>query len=356
MSTKPILIYGAYGYSGRLALEHAVSLGLDVIAGGRDQAQTREVAQTFGTPFQVFSVDDRAALRHALEQCSVILNCAGPFVYTAEPIVRECLDLGVHYLDITGELDVIESLAQKDESAKKAGVTLLPAAGFDVVPTDCMAAYLKQKLPDATHLDLAFHASGGLSHGTAQTMVESLGAPSASRKDGKIVEEPLGARTMDVPFGPKTRRVISIPWGDVASAYYTTGIPNVRTYTTVSPRAAAVVSKTQALHGLLGVKPLRKVAKRLVNARITGPDSATRERGYAIVWGRATNAQGTTVEANLTTIETYTLTYRTSVDLARRAQAGELPTGYQTPAGALGADYVLMLENTAFQDLSSTSS
>lgn len=348
---KPILIYGSYGYSGRLALQHAVHLGLDVIAAGRDAEKTEKVAKEFQTAFRVFSVDDNAALTDALQECSVILNCAGPFAHTAQPIVRACLRTGTHYLDITGEYHVIEALAQLDAEAQKAGITVMPATGFDVVPTDCMAAYLKEKLPDATHLDLAFHASGGLSHGTAQTMVESLGTPSACRKDGKIITEPLGARSMDVPFGSKNRRVISIPWGDVASAYYTTGIPNIRTYTTVPPRAATLVSKTQALHGLLGISPIRALAKRLVTSRITGPNKEVRERGRAVVWGRATNANGDAVEANLSTLETYTLTYLTSVDLAQRAQTGSLPTGFQTPAGALGATYVCWLDRTDFTDL-----
>lgn len=349
---KPILIYGAYGYSGRLALLHAQSLGLDILAAGRNAEKTAHVAREAGCDFRVFSVDDAHALREGLRDISVVLNCAGPFQHTADPIVRACLDLGVHYLDITGEFHVIEAIAHRDEAAKNANVTLMPAAGFDVVPTDCMAAYLKDQLPDATHLELAFHAVGGLSHGTAQTMIQSLGAPSACRKSGRITPEPLGAHSMDVPFGAKSRRVISIPWGDVASAFYTTGIPNIRTFTTVPPRMAEIVTRTQKLHRFLGVAPIRALAKKFAEAKITGPDEQTRERGKAVVWGRVTNDRGEVREANLHTIETYKLTYLTSVDLAKRAQAGELPAGFQTPAGALGADYVCWLEGTYFEDLS----
>lgn len=351
---KPILIYGAYGYSGRLALLHARSLGLDILAAGRNAEKTAAVAREAECDYRVFSVEDAPALREGLRDVSVVLNCAGPFQHTADAIVRACLDAGIHYLDITGELGVIESMAHRDEAAKSAGVTLMPAAGFDVVPTDCMAAYLTSKLPDATHLELAFHAVGGLSHGTAQTMVESLGTPSAARASGRITPEPLGAYSMDVPFGAKRRRVISIPWGDVASAYYTTGIPNIRTFTTVPPRTAQLITRTQKFHRFLGIAPIRALARKLVEAKVTGPDEQARDGGKAIVWGRVTNDRGEVREANLHTIESYKLTYLTSVDLAQRAQAGTLPPGFQTPAGALGADYVCWLENTYFEDLSTS--
>lgn len=348
---KPILIYGAYGYSGRLALLHARKLGLSVIAAGRDGAKTERVAREAGCSFRVFSLEDTADARAALRDASVVLNCAGPFRYTSDAMIRLCLETGTHYLDITGEYHVIENASRYDQKAKNADLTIMPAVGFDVVPTDCMAAYLKDKLPDATHLELAFFAAGEMSHGTALTMVESLGSPSACRKDGRIVEEPLAAHSMDVPFGPKKRTVISIPWGDVSSAYHTTGIPNVRTFTVAPPRAAKFLSRTQRFHGLAGISPLRWAARRWVTSTLTGPDSDARAKGAAFVWGRVRNDAGEVREANLRTLETYTLTYLTAVDLAHRAQEGTLPTGFQTPAGALGADYVLWLEDTEFTDL-----
>lgn len=348
---KPILIYGAYGYSGRLALLHARTLGLSVIAAGRDGAKTERVAREAGCEYRVFSLDNAADTRAALSEASVVLNCAGPFRYTSDAMIRLCLETNTHYLDITGEYHVIENAARYDQRAKNAALTIMPAVGFDVVPTDCMAAYLKEKLPAATTLDLAFFAAGGMSHGTAQTMVDSLGSPSACRRDGRLVEEPLASEVMEVPFGPKRRTVISIPWGDVASAYYTTGIPNIRTFTTASPRAAKFLSRTTPLHGMMGIGPIRWAAKKLVSATLDGPDEETRAQGGAIIWGRASNDKGETVEANLHTLETYTLTYLTSVDLAKRAQEGTLPSGYQTPAGALGAEYVLWLDETEFRDL-----
>ena len=114
---------------------------------------------------------------------------------------------------------------------------LMPGVGFDVVPTDCMAKYLKDRLPDATNLELAFASIGGkFSHGTAMTMAEGLGEGGAARVNGKITKEPLGKKGMWVDFGLKKLFVMSIPWGDVSTAFFTTGIPNIQTYTGASEK------------------------------------------------------------------------------------------------------------------------
>lgn len=346
-----ILIYGANGYSGRLAAIHAADLSLDVILAGRNREGIEKVALETGLPQRIFGLEDSEAIDAGLDGISVVLNCAGPFSRTAKALTDACLRNGVHYLDITGEVAVIESLAQRDSDARRQGITLMPATGFDVVPTDCMAAYLKAKLPDATHLDLAFQSQGGVSHGTAMTMVENLGGSSVSRQNGLIVAEPLAARIMKVPFQNDARSVMSIPWGDVASAYYTTGIPNIRTFMAVPTSTARWMHRSQRLHGIAGLPLIKKLAERIVARRVTGPDAHARATGRAFVWGRARNDLGQQVTAVLSTLESYTLTYRTSIDLARRAQRGELPLGFQTPAGAMGADYILSFDASFFRDV-----
>jgi|SRR5690554_5209632 len=346
-----ILIYGAYGYSGRLAALHAATLQLNVIVAGRNAESVQKIALETGFPMRVFGLDSASEIAENLEGVSVVLNCAGPFSRTARPLADTCIRNGVHYLDITGEIEVIEAMAERSAAAKEQGVTLMPATGFDVVPTDSVAAYLKAKLPDATHLQLAFHSQGGLSHGTAQTMVENLGGTGARRENGQIVAEPVASSVIQVPFLDKPRTGMSIPWGDVASAYYTTGIPNIQTYTTASPRAARWIQRTNAFHHLGGLKPIKSLAASYVSRKITGPDEDARSKGRTQIWGLAWNAAGEKASVILETLEGYTLTYLASVDLARRAQAGELPTGFTTPAGALGSDYVLQFEPSRFTDL-----
>src|SRR6187402_1304471 len=110
-------------------------------------------------------------------------------------MVDACLAERVPYLDITGEIAVFEAAAARDAEAKAAGVVLLPGAGFDVVPSDCLAAHLKRRLPSATSLALAFQVLGGVSRGTATTAVENLARGGMVRRAGKLVAVPAAYKT-----------------------------------------------------------------------------------------------------------------------------------------------------------------
>ena len=151
--------------------------------------------------YRVFSLDDPAALGAGLDGVAAVLNCAGPFSRTARPMAEACLRRGVHYLDVTGEIAVFEELASRDAEAQAAGVMLLPGVGFDVVPSDCLAAHLKRRLPSATKLALGFQAVSRLSRGTAMTMVENLPPGGMIRRGGVLTRVPAGWQTRAIDFG-----------------------------------------------------------------------------------------------------------------------------------------------------------
>ena len=345
-----IMVYGANGYSGQLAALHAQDRGIQAIIAGRSANSIDAVAQKTGFPTRIFALDDHATIVRNLSGVSVVLNCAGPFSRTAIPLVNACREAGVHYVDITGEIEIIEALQQRDEEFKAAGITVIPACGFDVVPTDCTARRLAERMPDAVSLELAFMSSGGLSHGTATTMISKLGSAGQVRKDGAITEEAIAHRVQEVDFDGATSACISIPWGDVASAWYTTKIPNIVTYIAVPARTATLLNRTAPLSRFLAGKPVRAIAQRYVDARISGPSEQARARGRSHVWGRVTNANGESLESVLHTCEAYHLTALTSVDIAARIQAGQVAPGAYTPAGALGADYITNFEGSSFVD------
>ena len=168
-------LYGANGYTARCIAEECARKGMRPLLAGRNASAMAELAAPFGFERRVFGLDNATELRSNIRGAKLVLNCAGPFSATAQPMMEACLAEGVHYLDITGEIDVIEAAAGLDGRAKAAGVILLPAVGFDVVPSDCLAKSLSQKLPDANHLELAFAAGGSLSPGTAKTALEGAG-------------------------------------------------------------------------------------------------------------------------------------------------------------------------------------
>lgn len=336
------LLYGANGYTAQLMLPLLRQYGLTPVLGGRSADKIEPLAREYGLAYRIFDLADQAATRSALAEVPLVLHCAGPFAHTARPMLEACLATRTHYLDITGEIAVFELAASLDARAREQGITLLPGSGFDVVPTDCLAAFLHRQLPDATHLALAFaNVGGGLSQGTARTMAEGLGDGGAMRRDGRIVAVPLGHRAMEVDFGRLRRFVMAIPWGDVATAYYTTGIPNIETFTTVHPKTYRRLRWQKAFNWLLRMKMVRDLVKKRIANRAPGPSAERRATAQTYVWGEVRNAAGVTIQARLRTPEGYTLTAHSALLLTQKILAGQGKPGFWTPAGLFGPDLVL---------------
>ncbi|WP_458185576.1 saccharopine dehydrogenase family protein [Haladaptatus sp. NG-WS-4] len=347
-----LLVYGSYGYTGALVARTAVDEGLSPVLAGRDAERVEEQAMELGLDHRVFSLEHPNVVERQVEDVSAVLNCAGPFSKTADPLIAACLEAETDYLDVDGEIDALEATAERDRDAERAGVTLLPSVGFDTVPTDCLAAHLERQLPSATRLLLAIDGLGTFSPGTLKSIVEGLARPGAVRADGEIHPVPAAWKTRRVDFGRGTKTAVTIPWGDVSTSYYTTGIPNIETYATVPERAVGVMRRTRALTPLFGSAPFQQVAKRIVDAVVSGPTADQRAQSTTRIWGRVEDDEGRHVSARLRTPDTYELTAQTAVEAARRTLAGEVASGFQTPASAFGADFVLDFEGVEREDVS----
>jgi short subunit dehydrogenase-like uncharacterized protein len=342
MQTNSFLLYGANGYTGELIARYAHQYNLQPILAGRRKELVEPLANKLQLPFRIFDLNDKAALLAALKEVKVAVNAAGPFQFTAKQMIEACLQTGTHYLDINGDISVFEKLKRFDQSAQKAGIMLLPGAGFDVVPTDCLALQLKKLLPDAISLQLAFATlGGGLSHGTATTMVTKLGQGGAIRKDGKIIFSPLGQKGMWVDFGIKKLFVMSIPWGDISTAYTSTGIPNIESYTGISRKVYYLLKLQFLFNWLLRTNFIRNYLKKKINRRPAGPSDEQRNKAISLVWGRATNAAGKTATVRLSGPEGYTLTVLATLIIVQKVLAGSFLAGYQTPSSAYGENLVM---------------
>jgi len=345
-----LLVYGSYGYTGRLIVEEATDRGLDVVVAGRDRNAVENQAIRQSCEERVFALDEPRLLDLALEEVDAALNCAGPFVETADPMVEGCLRTGTHYLDITGEIEVFERLAAEDDRAAETGITVLPGVGFDVVPTDCLAAHLAERLPDADRLALGFEDSGGVSPGTAKTAVRGLGEGGAVRRAGRIESTPIGSETRRIDFGRGERTAMAVPWGDVSTAYHTTGIEDIAVYTAV-PSWVPRVARLGGLFGpLAGSGPGQSLLESLIDARVDGPDERVRREGRSHIWGEVETTDGERAVSRLVAPETYRLTKLAAVEIAERVVAGDAPTGFQTPAGAFGPDLILDIEGVERTD------
>ncbi|WP_043241208.1 saccharopine dehydrogenase NADP-binding domain-containing protein [Pseudomonas solani] len=330
------MIYGANGYTGQLVAAEAVRQGLTPILAGRNAKEVQRIADELSLPARPFDLADPAASRAALAGVSVVAHCAGPFSATSAPMIEACLASGCHYVDITGEIAVFEQARAYDLLARKAGRVVCPGVGFDVIPTDCVAACLKQALPDASHLALGFDTGSGLSPGTAKTSVEGLRLGGQVRRDGERVGVPLGYRQRRIDFGRGAKNAVTIPWGDVATAYYSTGIPNIEVYLPAPPAAALGMRLIHPLRGLLGGAAAQTWLKAQVDKRVRGPDQATRERLRTWVWGEARNAAGEVRTAHLETANGYEVTVHGVLLAVNHLLAHDGPGGYGTPSRLFG--------------------
>lgn len=349
---KNFMVYGSYGYTGNLIVEQSVKAGFKPLLAGRDENQVRAQAEKFGLEYRVFSVENATALDAALMEVDAVLHCAGPFVLTFRQMAEACIRTKRHYVDISGEIEGFEALAAMSEEANRAGVMLLPGGGFDVVPSDCLIAYTAEKLTRATHLELYIKSIGsGVSRGTARSGIENMQREGRIRRDRKIISVPNVWGTKDVDFGRGASRLISMGWGDVSTAYHSTGIPNVTVYMAFPKVMVNMMRLTRYAGPILYTRMARDFIKWLIGKFLApGPTRKQNENGFSLLIAEVTDGKQT-VRAKLKTPEAYYLTALTSVEIMKRILNNDLKAGFQTPSKVYGADFILQFAGVTREDL-----
>ncbi|MBY6185033.1 saccharopine dehydrogenase NADP-binding domain-containing protein [Marinobacter hydrocarbonoclasticus] len=344
------MVYGATGYTGTLIAEACVQRGLRPLLSGRSETKLKALAERLGLEYKVASLnDDLTAL---LADQALVLHCAGPFSATAEPMMQACINSQTHYLDITGEVAVFERAAALDGAAKQAGIILMPGVGFDVIPTDCLAARLSAEMPDATSLALGFDSRSGFSPGTAKTSVEALPKGGLVRRGGKLVGVPLAYREADIDFGGGVKHAATIPWGDVSTAWHSTGIPDIEVYLPISPRKAKQLKRLNAVRGALGWGWVQRFLKGRIEQQVQGPDERQRQSSPTWVWGRVSNAAGDQVEGRVQVANGYDVTVSGALAMVERVLDAQ-PKGFMTPSKLAGWQLVETLPGSGSISLSS---
>ena len=339
---KNFLLYGSYGYTGQLIVEQALRQGLRPLLAGRNEKKLRLQAEQHNLEYRVFHLRNTAKLDSALQEVEAVLHCAGPFVHTFRQMAEACLRTKRHYVDISGEIVGFEALAEMNAQAREAGVMLLPGAGFDVVPSDCLAAHLKRRLPSATQFRLFVRPVGaGVSRGTAKSAIENMHRQGMIRRDGRLIQVPPAWNVRECDFGRGYTRVVSVGWGDVSTAYYSTGIPNIETYFAFPARMISLLRSMRVLGPLLYNRPVKSLLKFLIDVAVKGPEEQKRKRASAIFVGEVTDPNRGRAVSRLISPEGYTCTALTTVEIMQRVLNGEWKEGFQTPSMAYGADFIL---------------
>jgi len=340
---KKWMIYGANGYTGKLIAKEARKRGMKPILAGRNTESIEAISAETGFDFLVFDLDDGPAVSEALEGVSIVLHCAGPFSATSQPMVEACLRNGCHYLDITGEISVFANAHKQSDEARHADVVLMPGVGFDVVPTDCLAATLVKALPAATAIVLAFQSGSRMSPGTAKTSIEGLAGGGCVRKDGKLTWVPLAWKTREIRFPQGKRLAVTIPWGDVFTAYISTGVPDIEVYMSTPPSSIMQMKRMRMLKPLLTMQWVQNLMKRRVEKSVTGPEIVERRNSQMQLWGEVSTADGRSVSATMTTPNGYDVTVTASLGIVEHLIENDVEGGFYTPSLLMGADYAASL-------------
>tara|TARA_B100001123_G_scaffold154953_1_gene179507 strand:+ start:1231 stop:2274 length:1044 start_codon:yes stop_codon:yes gene_type:complete len=331
------MIYGANGYTAQIIIKVAKKQGMEPILAGRNRNMIEELAEEHGLECSIFELGDSESVIQALKGIDIILNCAGPFSKTAETLMDACLKTSTHYLDITGEIDVFEHAHSLDEGAREASVILCPGVGFDVIPTDCLAAYLKEALPDAESLALAFQPVGSkVSPGTAKTAVEGAAKGGRVRKGGELVSVPFAYKTREIDFGRGSKLAATISWGDVSTAYYTTGIPDIEVYLPMSQKSIKRLRKRRKYIKLLALPMVQRFLKRRIDKNVKGQGESERREAKMILWGEVCNHVGKKVAARFATGDGYDVTAMGAVAAVETLMSNSMVGGFKTPSKLMG--------------------
>ena len=323
-----LLVYGASGYTGRMAAAHAKSLGLDVVLAGRGGPALRDLARALGVAYREFSLEDQGTVGRGLDRITAVLNCAGPFMRTAGPLMRAAVQTGVHYLDVAAELDSYRLAEALDADATHAGVMLLPGSGGSVAMLGCLAEHARKRVDDPKQLRIALQVSGSMSRGSAISASENMSGHCVARVAGNL--EPRNPQDIeDFDFGEGPRPCFPVTLPDLITIWRATQIPDIGTFVHISE----------------GSFPSGDLS-----AMSDGPSAeeraANRYRASAVVVG----ADGASAHSVLDTVNGYTFTPMAAAEAARRVLAGETAAGFQVPAVLFGGGFAETIADTRIMD------
>ncbi|KAI1734814.1 Saccharopine dehydrogenase-domain-containing protein [Xylaria scruposa] len=326
-----LMIYGATGYTARIACEHINSLGLQFVLGGRSQNKLAELAAQLGAQYITFGVENPDAIALALKDIKVLLNCAGPFGETAEPLMTACIKQGVHYLDVSAELCSYQLAERLDDEARRSGVMLLPGCGGSVSMLGCLVLHALQNAEQAASIDVALHVSGPMSRGSLISAAASLSPECLQRRDGNIVQQDINNTKQfdfDDGHGPVSCFPVTLP--DLITIWKSTKVPDIRTFVRTSAGSFPTTDLT---------------------AFPDGPTAEQREANPYHASVIITEQDRNTRHAVLHMVNGYSFTGIASVEAAKRVLAGEVKGGFQTPAEVFGKEFVKSVAGSQIVDL-----
>jgi len=320
-----LLIYGASGYTGKIIAARAKQLNIDFEIAGREPDKTRRLAEELAVDYHIFDVDTEYAWTKALEGKTVLINAAGPFKFTAEQAMKACLNAGVHYLDISAELDTYRLAQSLDKEAHEVGIQLISGAGL-FVSYDALVVHLSKLVAEPQYLKVGFRHYGGFSRGSVLSSKNIADLGILIRRNGEIIYNPDPQSKM-FSFGQEEVECIPTPLGGIILSYKSTGVPNIEEFFSLKLPAIQLQDLT---------------SENLPD----GPTKEERAAGRNGISAELTSKDGKVVKAYVDAPSGYDLTPLSVVAVAHRILNGDFKVGYQSPGSAYGEDIINDIPDT----------
>ena len=348
---KKWLIYGANGYTARQIVYRAIENGLKPILAGRNAQAIVNFAQENNLSCRIF--DLKTPIDHRfLNDVHLLVNCAGPFSKTASSLLEACYKSKTNYIDVSGELNTFEDIFANAGMWQQRGLTIIPGSGFDVVPSDCLAAFLKNKLPDATNLTIGIEINGTKpSHGTLRSLTEAIAQGGKIRLDNKLKKVPNAWKTKLIPFSDQSSLSVSMPLAELSSCWHSTRIPNIQTFFSVKTKELRYLKMSRLVRPLLFVPFILEWVKKQIGFAYDAPHPRILQKGSTVVWGEVRNARGKAKSLRLKTDEAYHFTAQSTLCIAQKILNGEIDAGAYSPSMALGPEFILNLDRVSVEDI-----
>ena len=348
-----IVLFGATGYTGRLAAEAMVERGMKPVLAARSQDKLDALARELGGELDTATADvaDPPSVRALVEGGDVLVTTVGPFARWGAPAAAAATTVGAHYIDSTGEPPFIREVFERyGPPADQAGIGMLTAFGYDWVPGNLAGGLALDRAGElATRVDLGYFITGGggsMSGGTKASLVGAISEPAFGYRDGSIQTERGAKRVRSFPVGAKQLQGVSVG----SSEHFTLPrlSPRLREvnaylgwFGPASRAMQAMSAGTSLAMKVPGVDKLWSAAgERFVQGSTGGPDEQARSKSGSHIVAIAYDAAGRQLsEVHVSGVDGYTFTGRMLAWGAERVAAGALKgTGALGPVDAFGLD------------------
>ncbi len=350
MNSDPVLLYGATGFTGRSVAQAFSDAGIDVVLSGRNRVKLGELAESLQLPWKATRLDEPEVLDRLVASASMVLNAAGPFAGTCVPLVESCLRVRRHYVDLSGEYPSFSAIERYHPEAIENNVMLMPGAGFVVVPSDCLAVHLKNRMPEARYLRLAFSSVESFSRGTLRAMLNLVARNVVIRRHGSMTTVPVGRLQRCFDFGDGAVRGTAVSWADVITAWHSTGIPNIEVYAE-SDAWRMFMYQLGALQAPFQTAGIRRAIDQFAQYWPEGPSAQTQDRATRQIVGEVTDPGMHTIRARMTLPDGYLITPPIALSICQRVLNRDWHQGFRTPAQVYGVGLLDDLEGVELEDL-----